>query len=194
MRAETLMQRDGDIWVFAYGSLMWDPALCFAEVRRARLVGYARRFILLDERGGRGTAEAPGLMAALDRGHACEGLVFRIPAQDVETETEILWRREIVGPAYTAQFVEAQLDSGLINSGPIDVLAFIADHSVPEMVVDLSRDKQIEFIATGEGLFGTSYAYLANIVGQFDALGIHDEETANLLRDVEAFRAARGLS
>ncbi len=188
MRAKTLAQRAGDIWIFAYGSLMWDPALRFAEVRRARLPGFSRRFILLDEKGGRGTAEAPGLMAALDRGDACEGLVFRIAADEVDCETEILWRREIVGPAYSADFVRAE-----IGAGSVEVLAFVADHSVPEMRPDLSRDQQVHYIATGEGFFGSSHAYLASIVGQFDALGIHDEDCVSLLKEVEAYRAAHGL-
>lgn len=57
--------------MFAHGSLMWDPAIDFAEVRRAWLPGHARRFILCDIHGARGTRDAPGLMAALDRGDGC---------------------------------------------------------------------------------------------------------------------------
>ena len=73
-----------DLWVFAYGSLMWDPAIEFSEVRRAYVPNYARRFILKDMLGGRGNPEAPGLMAALDKGDGCEGLIFRIDADKVE--------------------------------------------------------------------------------------------------------------
>lgn len=193
LRAATLAGRQGDLWVFAYGSLMWDPALRFAEVRRASLQGYARRLILLDARGARGTAEAPGLMAALDHGEACrdlscQGLAFRIAAADVERETEILWRREIVGPAYIADFVPATLDNG-----SVEVLAFLADHQVEQIRADLTREQQIHYIATGAGFLGSSHAYLSNIVGQFEALGIHDEDCARLLEDVEAYRRAQRL-
>jgi hypothetical protein len=67
MRAKALAKHGGgDLWVFAYGSLMWDPGLYFEEVRRAWLPDHARRLILKDIYGARGTAEAPGLMAALD--------------------------------------------------------------------------------------------------------------------------------
>lgn len=94
-REQTLAARRGnDLWVFAFGSLMWDPAFLFAEVRRALVPGYSRQFLLKDIYGGRGTKEAPGLMAALDKGGCCEGLAFRITANDVDAETEILWRRE----------------------------------------------------------------------------------------------------
>jgi cation transport protein ChaC len=194
LRAQALADHSGDLWVFAYGSLMWDPALEFLEVRRARLQGYARRMILLDVRGGRGTAEAPGLMAALDqdqgqdqgqdrKGLVCEGLAFRIAAEDVERETEILWRREVVGPAYIPRYVQAELDDGRVQA-----LTFLADHSVDHIRGDLSHQQQVHYIATGAGILGSSYDYLASIVGQFQALGIHDPDCASLLQAVEAYR------
>ena len=55
----------GDLWVFGYGSLMWDPAMEFAEVRRGRTKLYARSFCLWDV-GGRGSLDRPGLMLAID--------------------------------------------------------------------------------------------------------------------------------
>ena len=73
-RRVTLASHTGDLWVFAYGSLMWDPAMDFTEVRRAWLPGHARRFILCDIYGARGTPEAPGLMAALDWGEPVCGV------------------------------------------------------------------------------------------------------------------------
>lgn len=193
LRAGTLAGRGGDLWVFAYGSLMWDPALRFAEVRRATLTNHARRLILLDSRGGRGTEEAPGLMAALDhgqacQGHACHGLAFRIAAEHVDCETEILWRREIVGPAYVADFVPANLDNE-----SVEVLAFLADHEVEQIRADLTHEQQVRYIATGQGFFGSSRDYLASIVGQFNALGIHDEDCVRLLQDVEDYRRRLGL-
>ena len=68
---------DSDLWIFAYGSLMWDPGFNFAEVRRANAPRHARKFILKDSFGPRGCPEAPGLMAALDDGEGCDGLAFR---------------------------------------------------------------------------------------------------------------------
>jgi len=117
MRTRTLRDHlDDDLWVFGYGSLMWDPAFRFAEVRRAFFADYSRCFILKDIHGGRGTVEAPGLMAALDKGPGCDGLVFRISRELVNAETEILWRREQVGPAYLATFVDAEVADGSINA------------------------------------------------------------------------------
>ncbi|MCP5365917.1 MAG: gamma-glutamylcyclotransferase [Hyphomicrobiales bacterium] len=188
LRARALAGRgDGDLWVFGYGSLMWDPAFLFAEVRRARVPGHARRFILKDIYGGRGTAERPGLMAALDvdprAAQGCEGLAFRIEKDRVEAETEILWRREQVGPAYTAVFVDAHT-----AAGPVTALTFVADHDATLINAGLTRDEQVRFLVTGTGFMGTSLDYLRNIARHFDALGIRDDEVADLLRAAEDFR------
>ncbi len=187
LRARTLAEHDsGDLWVFAFGSLMWDPAFHFAEVRRATVPGYSRHFILLDVHGGRGTKEAPGLMAALDRGGSCEGLAFRIRAEDVDTETEILWRREMIGPGYVPTYVTADLDGQSQTT-----LTFVADHAAEAINLTLTRADQIHLIANGAGILGSSKAYLANIVNHFETLGIVDSDCTALLQEVEDYLAAQ---
>lgn len=182
-RAQTLAKHGGDdLWVFAYGSLMWDPAFRFAEVRRAKVANHARRFILFDTIGGRGTKDAPGLMAALDGGAGCEGLAFRIAAHDIETETEILWRREMIGHSYVPTFV-----TSMINGQEQNTLTFVADHRSQTIVPGLTRAEQVRCIATGKGFLGTSKAYLANIVSHFALLGIVDDDCTGLLHEVEEF-------
>jgi cation transport protein ChaC len=185
MRAEALAGHSGDLWVFGYGSLMWNPALRFAEVRRAHVAGHARRLILVEYRGGRGTMEAPGLMATLDAGDGCDGLAFRIAAADVETETDILFQREMLAPGYLARFIPAR-----IGDADIRVLTFVGDHEVPDVRPDLTHEEQVRFVAHGAGDLGTSRDYLANIVGHLTHLGITDAHCSNLLRSVDAYLAA----
>ena len=172
---------DEDLWVFAYGSLMWDPAFKFSEVRRAKVPDYSRRFILKEIYGGRGNREVPGLMAALDHGDGCDGLAFRIPQEIVDVETEILWRRELVAPTYIPTFVTA--DTG---DQQRKVLTFTADHQAEQICGEISRDEQINCLINGVGILGTSLEYLENIVAQFDALGIIDEESSSLLMQTRA--------
>lgn len=186
-RAEALAGRpDQDLWVFAYGSLMWDPAFRFSEVRRGYAPDHARRFILKDLFGARGTREVPGLMAALDEGPGCEGLLFRIDREDVDTETEILWRREKAGPAYVPRFIDVTS-----SDQPVAALTFVADHGAEVIDADITRDEQIRFLATGSGFLGTSIEYLTNIESQFRALGIFDEEVSGLLREAQEFIKSR---
>ena len=42
---------EGDIWLFAYGSLLWKPACEIAETRRAKVRGWHRRFCIKMNRG-----------------------------------------------------------------------------------------------------------------------------------------------
>ena len=185
-RRKALAGREGDVWVFAYGSLIWDPAIHVAEIRRARLDGWRRSFCFETE-GGRGSPENPGLMAALDDdpGHACEGVALRIAAEIVERETEILWSREMVTGIYAPRFMPVETPQG-----PIEALAFLADHSHPRHVGDLPRPERAKMIAVAEGMLGTNLEYLENLLSHLEALGLHDPEMAELHDMVMVERAA----
>lgn len=177
-------QMGADVWVFAYGSLMWDPAFRFAEVRVARVQGYARRFCLKDTWGGRGTAGAPGLMAALDRGPGCTGLAFRIAAAEVEAETEILWRREGIASTYAPTFLPVAT-----AQGPVEALAFVANRAAAAICPDLPLREIVQYLATGTGFLGSSRAYLESIAAQLAALGIEDPELQALVEAVRRYPA-----
>ncbi len=179
-------RRGRDIWVFAYGSLMWDPALMFSEVRRCGVEGYSRRMALYDEHGPRGSKDAPGVMAALAPGARCDGVAFRIEADLVERETEILWRREMIAPAYIPVFLPAET-----AQGTIDVLAFAADLNAEVIRMDLSHEDQVACVAFGEGALGTSYDYLKNMLDHFAELGIEDQGLEALMCDVDQARMAK---
>ncbi len=187
LRRGALTGRDGqDIWVFGYGSLIWDPALLFADVRRAFAPDHARRFILKDIYGGRGTREAPGLMAALDDGDGCHGLAFRLTAKTVDRETEILCRRELLGPGYHIRFIPIEID-GMRT----EALTFVADHDAELIAHDITRSEQIAYAATGTGFLGHSYDYLTNVVDHLHDMSIPDPDLDALLADVDAYRARR---
>lgn len=177
-RARTLAGRlDRDVWVFAYGSLIWDPGVHFVEVRRARLERRRRRFCMHLEMG-RGSPDAPGLMAALDEcseGRACEGVALRIPAALADEETEILWRREMIAGAYRPEFLPAETPQG-----PVEALVFSAKHD-HWRYVDVKRDEAARRIATARGVLGPNIEYLENLVAGLDALGIEDPDMHDLL-------------
>jgi cation transport protein ChaC len=176
-----------DLWVFAYGSLMWDPAMDFAEVRHAWVDGFRRSFCLWDE-GGRGTPQVPGLMLALDRGGSCEGLTFRIEADKLDHETFILFRREMIARAYLPEWLELQT-----ASGPVRALGFTANHENERIKPDLPLDLQTSMIARAEGHLGTNFAYLSDTRRKLGVLGIEDPYIAGLYDRVSEARE-RGAS
>lgn len=175
---------DQDLYVFAYGSLMWDPGFVFSEVRRAYLKNYQRRFILKDTAGARGREEQPGLMAALDVGDYCEGMLFKIAPADIEKESDILWRREMVAPAYKPAFVDVEAQGQHFSA-----LTFVADHSAEMICGDLTWQQQTEYVATGVGFLGSSLDYLTNIARQSESLGIVDKHVDELLAATKDYLA-----
>lgn len=170
-----------DLWIFGYGSLMWDPSINAVELRRARLNGWSRRFCL-NQSFGRGTVEKPGLMLAVDRSHpdACAGIAMRIPKDRVETETTFLFRREMITGAYIADLLEMETPQGSIVA-----LVFCANQN-HENYQNLTEPMIVQRIAHARGPVGSNIEYLEKLVVDFDALNIKDENLRRLLRKAHA--------
>lgn len=183
-RASMVNRWDRDLWVFAYGGLMWDPAIHAVEIRRARVPGWHRSFSLSVE-FGRGTPERPCLQGSLDAGGLCDGLAFRVPAEAVDRETEILCMREMICEGYAARFLPAETPQGAI-----EVLAFTAD-TTSHRHVQLSEEQTAEVIATAAGHYGSNLEYLQGIVTKLRQLGISDPATERLWQRCAAIAGAQ---
>lgn len=157
-----------DLWVFGYGSLIWNPAFEFVEKRCALLRGWHRRFCLKMYMG-RGTPEQPGLMLALDRGGACRGVAFRIEAAKVPQELGLLWQREMYGGSYNARWVTLQAGGESFRA-----LTFVCNHAHPRYTRELTVEQAAGIIATAKGDLGTCREYLENTVAHLRQLGVRD--------------------
>lgn len=170
-----------DLWVFAYGSLMWDPGIHFAEVRLARVEGYQRRFGYRIS-AGRGSPECPALMLTLaPQPGQCTGLVFRVPAALVDAETAILWRREMIRGGYSPLW-----QTVATPQGDVPALVFAANCAHPEYVGELPMDETAAVVATACGPLGSNRAYLECLAAQLVALGVEDAYVVRLLAQVQA--------
>ena len=164
--------KNEDLWVFGYGSLIWNPAFHYEEKRCALLRGWHRRFCL-KMYAGRGTLEAPGLVLALDRGGACRGVAFRIAAANVEQELSLLWQREMYGGAYNARWVSLE-SAGNWKGEKFRALTFVINHAHPRYMAELSVEQTAALIATGCGELGSCREYLENTVAHLLELGVRD--------------------
>lgn len=173
-------EADGDVWVFAYGSLMWRPDFAFAEVCPARLFGY-RRALCIYSIVGRGTPETPGLVLGLDRGGSCLGRAFRVAAADWPAVKVKLHEREMVTGVYVPTFLTAVLDDGR----RVAAYTFVARRDHVQYTGRLAEARMVELIRQGVGSRGTSLDYLAQTVAQLDALGITAGPLHRILRKVE---------
>ena len=177
----------GDLWLFGYGSLIWNPTFDFVERQVARLHGYHRRFCLWTHLG-RGTRERPGLMLGLDHGGSCGGVAFRIAADRVESELDVVWRREMVTNAYRPTWVKLRMAGRMVPA-----VAFVINHGHARYARSLRDEEIATVIAVAEGQLGPCRDYLYNTVTHLEALGIQDRGLARLAEAVRARREAGGL-
>jgi len=166
-----------DLYVFGYGSLIWNPAFHYISQSPATLHGWHRRFCL-KMFAGRGTPETPGLMLALDHGGACKGVAFRIGAEQAREELGILWRREMFGGSYNARWVKLKTPDGEKRA-----ITFVSNRKHPRYIPEICDMETAKLIATGCGDLGTCREYLENTVEHLAALGMRD---AGLTRIVKA--------
>lgn len=159
------------IWIFGYGSLIWNPGFRWEERVIARLVGYQRRFCMHSIHH-RGSPEAPGLVLALDaaEGAMCDGVAFAVPPTDADATLAYLRERELVSSAY----LEASLPVDLADGRRVDALAYVVDRDHVQYCGDLAPEEQARIIAHACGGRGPNAEYLHNTVQHLEALGLED--------------------
>lgn len=160
----------GEVWIFGFGSLIWSPGFDHVEERLATIHGWRRSFCIGWVRIYRGTPERPGIMLGLDRGGACRGVVFRLPAETVKENLEIVFRREhpLRWENPHMRWVTART-----GSGPVRALAVLNNRS-PAYLPDLAEDVVVEALATAAGERGSMAEYLRSTIEHLEARGIHD--------------------
>lgn len=141
-------------WVFAYGSLLWNPLFPFEDAHPATLSGRHRRFCLWSL-ASRGTAAQPGLVLGLEQGGSCHGVVYRLPSRCAKDELALLWRREMVLGAYRPLWVTVRC-----HDKPLVALAFVVDRGHPQYTGKLTLAEQASVLASAAGAFGSSADYL----------------------------------
>jgi cation transport protein ChaC len=173
-----------DIWIYGYGSLMWDPGFHFSEVRLAHLRGYQRRFTYWT-RISRGTRERPALMLTLekqaDEACCCSGLVFRIRSELAEEESAMLWRREMLRNGYCPTLLPVDTPQG-----PLTALVFACNPAHDDYAGEMPLDDTAAVIAVASGAIGSNREYLQQMALQLEALQIRDPYVEQLWCAVQA--------
>jgi glutathione-specific gamma-glutamylcyclotransferase len=169
-----------DAWVFAYGSLIWNPLIHTTERVPAVLHGYHRRYCLWS-RAGRGTPEQPGLMLGLDYGGSCRGVALRVAAEVADYELKLLWRREMIMGSYAPRWVKVRTGKKTVRA-----IAFVVNHEHPHYAGKLREETVVKTIACACGRLGPCADYLQNTVAGLAAHGIYDRALSHLDKLVTA--------
>lgn len=165
-----------DLWVFAYGSLIWKPEFDFAEARPAKIFGFHRSLCLWSI-VNRGTPDCPGLVLALDGGGSCQGVAFRLRAADVPDQFAALWRREMVRGSYVPKWLRVHTPLGAHTA-----LAFVMNRQVPSYAGRLSDGQVMDVLSRACGQCGTSADYVCKTIAALESHGLRDERLARYRR------------
>jgi cation transport protein ChaC len=187
MPAEIAALRDSaqPVWIFAYGSLMWDPEFPRAQPEPALLRGWHRSFCLYSY-DYRGTRAQPGLTLGLDRGGACRGIAFCLRPEARAEALDLLWLREMTAPrVYDMRLLRVRTPVGTRQA-----FAFTVRRNHPDYGGRLPLDVAARIIATGAGRRGTCRDYLLGARRHLDELGIVDQPLRRLAERVEALASA----
>jgi cation transport protein ChaC len=168
---------ESDLYVFAYGSLMWDPGFPYIERMRGLLRGYHRAFCIYSHHY-RGTPQHPGLVLGLARGGACRGIVYRVAAADNERVRAYLWEREIGNDGV---YVEKHLPVLLDNGASVSALTYVADRAHPQYAGRLTDEQLVPLIRDAVGIKGSCFDYCANTVKHLEELGFTESHLHRLL-------------
>lgn len=171
----------GDVWIFGYGSLLWDAPFPHGEAAPARLTGW-RRAMCVWTALARGTPDRPGLSLGLLRGGDCDGMAFRIAEADLDAALPIIWQREMWTDIYQPTWVDLN-----VGGSKTAALTFTVNEASHQFAHDLDLEQTVEHIALAHGERGPCRDYLANTVAKLQTMGIRDR----YLEDLQDAVAAR---
>lgn len=156
------------IWVFAYGSLMWRPGFAYEEALPARLHGYHRALCIYSI-VHRGTAERPGLVLGLDRGGSCRGWAFRIEQPQEAGILAYLDARELVTDVYRRTRLPV-----VTACGRVFAWCYVVRQDHVQYAGKLAEDRLLELVQNGTGRSGRCCDYVVSTVSHLEQMGIAD--------------------
>lgn len=174
------------MWVFGYGSLLWNPGFSVARREVATLHGYARSFCMTSIHH-RGSEEKPGLVLALDEveGAYCQGLALAVSTGEEEQTLAYLRERELISSAYLERDLTVELASG----EAVTAVTYVIDPHHVQYCGGMELEQQAQIIATAVGGRGPNTEYLYNTAEHLAEIGLGDAELEWLMQRVRQITA-----
>ena len=173
------MNLEDGVWVFGYGSLMWNPDFKLEEKRTGNIKGY-HRSLCLKSLVYRGSPEYHGSVFGLDNGDSCQGMVYRIAEHNIQSEMLKIWEREMFAGTYIPTWVNVRTDQGAISA-----ITFIINHEHEHYIPNLKLKEIAERVVRARGTCGSCHEYVQNTAKYLHLLGLHDPSLERLLTLIE---------
>ncbi len=191
-----------DVWLFAYGSIIWRTGFPCIARRAARLPGFVRRF-WQGSHDHRGTPNAPGRVVTLianEHGY-CDGAAYLIAAADRDRVLDGLDHREKNG--YSREHVGILLaDGARLPPRPeatcvrTQALVYLAPPGNHAFLGEAPLDEILEQIRHAVGPSGTNLDYVQRLAESVHSLGGEDEHLDRVWRGLSSYipiKSSRGL-
>jgi glutathione-specific gamma-glutamylcyclotransferase len=172
------------MWVFGYGSLMWNPNFAFTATSKARLSGY-HRALCIHSTHYRGTLERPGLVFGLNRGGVCDGVAFEVAPEHASCVLGNLRERELIYGVYRE--VRRVITLADPQRRDVEAVTYVAERAHPSFAGCTSAARQSEIIRSARGIAGSNLAYVVNTLSHLRALGLRDRGTERVGKMAAAF-------
>jgi cation transport protein ChaC len=162
-----------DLWVFAYGSLMWRPGFSYLERVPARLIGLHRALCVFSF-FHRGTPQRPGLVLGLDRGGMCRGIAYRVAAATRAETLRYLRSREQVTTVYLETVRQIELEDHMQRR--VRAVCYVVDRSHVQYAGRLTLAESLHHVRQGHGQSGANRDYVLETVRALEALGYRESD------------------
>jgi cation transport protein ChaC len=170
---------DGEMWLFAFGSLIWNMRFTHDAERPGVVRGWHRDFCLGPDTRFRGNPAAPGYTLSLDRGGQCKGMVYRLPRENLAANIEGLLRKE---PPFPPRWLTV-----VTPEGPVRAFAFTHPGKAIGYAGHLSDEAVADALARAVGMVGSMAHYVYMTAQHLEQLGLCDDR----LWRMQALIAAR---
>ena len=176
------------LWIFGYGSLMWNPGFEHGEKRPATLGGYHRAYMMYSTRN-RGNPDHPGMVLSLAPGGECQGMAIAVRPGCEEAALAYLDKREGVGRAHRRVIVPVRMDSGAA-AAVLPVTTFLPILTYSNYIPRVPLERQAELVAHGRGSIGSSFEYLHLLMEELQRMQVSEPTLERLY--AEACRCRNG--
>ncbi|HTE78985.1 MAG TPA: gamma-glutamylcyclotransferase [Xanthobacteraceae bacterium] len=186
---KTAEHDDKDLWVFAYGSLMWRPGFSYLERVPARLIGLHRALCVFSF-VHRGTPQRPGLVLGLDRGGTCRGIAYRVAAAARAETLRYLRGREQVTTVYLETMRQIELEDHMRHR--VRAVCYVVDRSHVQYAGRLTLAESLHHVRQGHGQSGANRDYVLETVRALEALGYRESDLHLLAERLASQRSGVG--
>lgn len=163
------------MYVFGYGSLMWNPNFNYLEKRDFVLENYKRDFCLKTNYH-RGCIKQFGIVLGLkySKNDFCKGILYKIDPLEIKSVLNYLDTRELCEDSYLKSFIKQE---------ELTILTYIANKNSQMYVNDMTDEDKAKVIKVARGRSGNNIDYYLNTIKSMRNMNIKYD----LIYNIEKF-------